>query len=135
MPGEYSAVSNNSARKVVVHEPVDKVRGVAHPLVRNAAGEFLVEAEFAIDLRIKWTIRFGHQPFAPVGVRFADLLGLLASTPTWPMIIPDNLDFAHVTQRPALHDIARSCGIWFAAMLRAHLDDTLSLFDRVTRRL
>src|SRR5437868_13286276 len=74
VPGVNAAVRDNRAGKRIVHEPVHKINAVAHPLIGNAAGKILVQAEFAIHLRIEWTIRFGHQPLAPVGVLLAELL-------------------------------------------------------------
>ena len=51
-----------TAGSCVVQEVVHQVDAVAHPLVGDAAGEFFVQAEFEIELRIERTVRLGQQP-------------------------------------------------------------------------
>ena len=62
MPGEDAAMRHHRARKVVVHEVVDQVDSVAHPLVGDAAREVLVQAEFEVQPRVEGPIRFVEQP-------------------------------------------------------------------------
>src|SRR2546426_12184173 len=117
MPGKDATVSHDGTGKAVVHEPMHKVRGVTHPLVRNAAGEFSVQAKFTIDLGIEWAIRLSEQPLTPVSVLFSDQFRFFASTPSGTMVVPHNLHFAHLPESSALHHFASGFGIGFATVL------------------
>ena len=135
VPGIDAAVRDHRAREVVVGEPVHQVDAVAHPLVGDAAREVLVEPEFKIELRVERPFGLGHQPFTPVGVFLADLLHLGAAAPARAVVIPYDLDLAYIPQRPALDHVVRGPWIKLAAVLRAHLDDQVSLERGVARGL
>ena len=44
---------------------------MTHPLIEDAGGEVLVEAEFEVDVRVEGAVGFAEQPALPVGVFFA----------------------------------------------------------------
>ncbi len=112
---------------------MNHIDGMAHPLIGNPAGEFLVQPELAIDLRIERPIRLGQQPFAPIGILLADQLRLRASSPSRPVIIPDDFHLADVTQDAGLHHVMCGPGISFATMLRADLHDAVGSQHRIPR--
>ena len=86
---------------------MDQVDAVTHPLIRDAAGKILVEAEFEIEARIERTEGLGHQPALPIGVGLAELRNLLASAPARSVIVPDNFDFSEITERATLENVIR----------------------------
>jgi len=59
-PRENTAAGDGGFRIVFVQEKVTKINPVAHPLVGNAAGEFLVKPKLKIELRIEWAMWLGH---------------------------------------------------------------------------
>src|SRR5258708_39817025 len=94
MPSENAAIGHDRLRKALVHEVVAKSNAMAHPLVRDAAGKFLVETKFTVKLGIERPVGFVHQPCTPVCVLFANHLHFGAPTPTGPVIVPLNFIFA-----------------------------------------
>src|SRR5262249_9174151 len=114
-------MGDDGAGKLVVHEPMYQVGGVAHPLIWNSARKISIQPEFAIYLRIKGTIGFRQEPLPPIRVLLTDLTGLRPATPTGPVIIPDHLHFAHVSESAGLYQVMGRARVRFAAMLRANL--------------
>ncbi len=111
------------------------IDAVAHPLIGDAAPEFLVQAEFAIHFRIKRAIGLGQQPFAPIRIFLADQLRFVTSAPSRSVVIPNHFHLADLAQDSGLHEVMRCSGIRFAAMLRAYLHNAVMLADSVSRRL
>ena len=126
VPGEDAAVRHHRAREAVAHEPVHEVDAVAHPLVGDAAREVLVEAELEVEAGIEGPVRLGHEPLAPVGVLLADLRDLLAPAPARAVVVPLDLDLAHLAEGAAPHELARRARVGLAAVLGADLDDALA---------
>src|ERR1051325_6005357 len=100
---------------------MDHVRGVRHPLVRNAARELTIETEFEVCAGIERTVRFGEEPFPPVGILLANLLDLRPSAPAWTVVVPHALDFAHAPESAARDPVPGGALVRFAAMLGADL--------------
>ena len=83
-PRKDAAVRDHRSREVFIHKPMGQINSVAHPLVGNAAGEFLVQPEFEIQAGIEGAEGLGEQPAAPVGIFFAKLLHFGAAAPAGP---------------------------------------------------
>ena len=94
VPPVYSALRHHRGWEVVVKQVVDHVHGVRHPLVGDAARELPIEAKLEIGPRVEWPVRFGEEPFSPVGVLLANLLHLGTAPPTRSAIVPDDLHLA-----------------------------------------
>src|ERR1035438_3775087 len=112
---------------------MDQIDSMAHPLVGNAAGKFLVQTKLEIGAWIERPIEFGEQPFAPIGVLFANLLDLGPTPPAGTVVIPDRFRFGYVTQRSTRDAFFRDHLIRLAAMLRAHLHDPSARSHGVAR--
>src|SRR5579872_2090584 len=110
------------------------VDGVAHPLVRNAAGKLPVQTKLKISLRIKGPLGLGHQPGLPICVLLPDLLYLRPPAPTWTVIIPDDLHLAYITEGSAPRYVMSRDLVRLAPMLCAHLHNRLCLQHGITRR-
>src|SRR5450631_3305996 len=132
MPGKDSAVCSYGVWERFVHEEVAQVDPMAHPLVRDAAGEFFVKAEFEIELRIERTRWLCHKPNGPIRVVLADFLNFGAPTPARAMIVPFDFVLGDVAERASLDEIAGGDLVRLAAMLGADLDDLLALQGGVT---
>src|SRR5208283_872015 len=125
-PGKNATVSDDGAGRVLVSEPVDQIDGVAHPLIGDAAGEFLVEAKFAIEARVERAHGLVEEPALPVRIGFAELGDFRASAPARAMIIPDNFNFRDVAEFAAPDQGVSEFLVRLAAMLRANLDDEVA---------
>ena len=133
VPGKYSTAGNNRLWETVVHEPVHQVDGVTHPLIGNPAREFFVKTKLKIHLRIEGPRGLGHQPGIPIRVLFANLFHLGTAAPARTVIVPDDFDLAHISERSAARDFLRRTRVGLAAMLGADLDDGLRFKDSVAR--
>src|SRR5689334_13524085 len=123
MPGENAAIGHDRLRKALVHEVVTEVNAMAHPLVRDAAGEFLVETKFKIKPWIKRARRLVHQPGMPVRILFVNHLHFGTTAPARPMIVPFDFVLCDFAEHAGTYQTAHGNLIWFAAVLRANLDD------------
>ena len=133
MPREHPTVRHDRARRLVVHEEVDEIDAVTHPLVGDAAREFPVETELEVQLRIERAVRLRHEPRFPVRILFAEFLHLRAAAPPRAVVVPHDLVLAHVAEGGTAQDLAGGQLIGFAAVLRAHLHDEATLPDGVAR--
>src|SRR4029079_16135999 len=79
VPREHAAMRHDRPCRRRVHEEVDEIDAVAHPLIGNAARELPIEPELEVELWIEWTIRLGHQSRLPVRVLGANQLHFLAT--------------------------------------------------------
>src|SRR5207244_9569049 len=122
-PSKNSAVRDSRARHGIVHKKVHQVNAVTHPLIGDAAGKLAIQTKFKINTRIKWAVRFVHEPFGPVGIRFSNLAYLLASAPAGTVIVPHNFDLAYVAKSATLYGVPRCFRMWLTSMLRSHLYD------------
>src|SRR5262249_18949448 len=101
----------------------------------NAARKIAIEAKLEVLLRVEGAIRLGQKPAAPVGLSFADLLHLRATTPARSVIVPNNLDFANLTEFAA-DNVLPGCGlVGLATMLGPDLHDELTRSDGVPSSL
>src|SRR5882762_8540261 len=135
MPGKNTAMRHDRLRKAFAHEVVAEVDAMAHPLVRNAAGELLIESIFEIKLRIKRPVGLLHQPGAPVRILFADPLHFGTPAPARSVIVPLHLVFGDVAENTGADQVAHGNLIRFAAMLSANLNDEVAAKDSVARGL
>ena len=107
---------------------------MTHPLIRNPAGKFPIQTKLKIHLRIEWTRRLRHQPFAPIGILLANLVHLRTAAPPRTVVVPHNLNLAHIPERTAARHFLRRDRIGLTAMLSADLDDGLGSKHSLARR-
>src|SRR6266403_5024960 len=135
MPGKNAAICYDRLWKALVHEVMTEVNAMAHPLIRDATGKFLVETKFKVKLRIKQAVRLVHQPGAPVRILFANHLHFGTTAPARSMIVPFNFVLGDFAEDTGAHQIAHGNLVRFTAVLRANLNDELPCNDCITRRL
>src|SRR5439155_13642254 len=121
VPRENSAMRDSGYRMTLVEKEMAEVGRMAHPLIGNSTGKLFVQPVFKVKLRIVRTVGLVHQPRAPIGILFANLLDLWAAAPARPVIIPCNLILGHVAQYSLANQFPHSNAVRLAAMLRADL--------------
>src|ERR1700692_4101815 len=125
MPSKNAAIRHDRLRKALVHEVVAEVDAMTNPLVRDTAGELLVETKFEVKLWVERSVRLVHQPCAPVRIRFVDHLHFGTATPARPVIVPLNLVFGDFAENTGADQVAHHNLIRFASMLSANLNDEI----------
>src|SRR5258708_1731946 len=100
---------------------MDQIDAMAHPLAGDAVRELLVETKFEIQSWIEGAIRLREEPSFPVGVFLSQLADFRAATPPRTVVIPGDLDFRDLAERPVIHKVLRGDLVGFAAVLRAYL--------------
>src|SRR5580704_5484002 len=135
MPGKNASIRHDRLRKALVHEVVAEVDAMTHPLVRDAAGELLVETKFEVKLPIERSVRLVHQPSTPVRIRFADHLHFGSPAPAGTVIVPLNLIFADFAENTGADQVAHRNLIRFATMLSTNLNDEILSMNGIARRL
>src|SRR5947209_7050701 len=118
---------NGRFGEVIIHEPVNLIDRMAHPLIGNAAGKFFVQAELEIDSGIEGTRGLGQKPLIPVCILFPDLLHLGTAAPAGAVIVPDDLHLADITESATSCYVMGSDLVRFAPVLGSNLNNSLSL--------
>src|SRR4029079_3912010 len=128
-----AAVRRDRDGERIIHEPVHEIDAVTHPLVGDAARAFAIETELEVQTRIEGTRGAVPEPGFPIGILLLDHLHFRTAAPAGPVVVPDDLDLAHLAKRARLDEVVCDAGVDLAAVLRADLHDTVVLQHRVAR--
>src|SRR4029079_19621733 len=118
-------VRHGVVRNERVEIEVRQAGGVAVPLIGDAAGEMLEDAELEVGARVEGPVRPPQQPSLPVGVALAesgDVL-VLRDVPAGTVVVPALADRDDLPQLAAADDLPSPLLIGTTQPLRSHLRD------------